>query len=243
MSIFYLKTQSNKVCDFRDEIRNANGYLKEEIEQCFGEGMEEISSFTITENGNYIWATDGEYLYAMDMTVKQFYPVDALITMDGNRKIEALYTDGRRVYGLYSPDGIKEPRLVRFCVEAVENVDIWGDYYIVQVEYLVPEEDDDGTKWEQFKQYLSEHRKEMAVCVQHLDKMTVQNEQKSSTTEQYFYLCGEIESGEGIEEYVYQPCIITTTIDTYEKVCEKCNLKYYQVGFGTKKKHSGVALR
>ena len=241
-SIFHLKTQGNKIFDFRKEIIDANNYVKEELAQCFGEGMEEISSFTITENGNYVWVTDGEYLYVMDMTLKQFYPVDPLITADGNRNIGTLYTDGRRVYGLYSPDGIQEQRLVRFCVEAIETVDIGLGYFIMPIEYLVPEEGDIA-QWDEVKAYLAEHLKKIQVCVKHWDTMQVQNEQKSSTTEQYFYLCGERERGEGIEEFVYQSCTVTTIIDMYENVCEHCNFKLQQLGCGEQRKHFGVALR
>ena len=225
ISTFHLETKKKKVYDLRSEIISANAYLKEEIEDCFGEGMEEISSFTITENGDYLWATDGEYLYCVDMTAKQFYPMDTIATTDSNRKIEQLYTDGRRVYGLYSADGTEEPRLVRFCVENIELVEVHLlDKLMIQVEYLVAEGDDTVPAIPEYE-----------FCVK--QDMQVQNEQYSLETEQYLYLCGEIKSGEGIEEHIYQNCTVEVTIDTYEEVCKTCNVIETQLGFGEKRKY------
>ena len=226
ISTFDLKTKARKVYDFRSEIISANAYLKEGIEYCFGEGIEELLSFTITENGNYLWATDGEYLYCMDTTRKQFYPIDAIATTDSNRRIEQLYTDGRRVYGLYSADGKKEPCLVRFCVESMEMVEVHRmDKFIIQVEYLVTEEDDIVLTIPEYE-----------FCTK--PDMQVQNESHSFVTEQHWYLCGEIKSGEGMEEQIYQNCTVEVTIDTYEEVCKTCNLIVSQLGFGEKRKHS-----
>ena len=57
---FDLKTQNRKFYNVRNGIIYENQYAKKEIENCFGEGMEEFFSFTITENGKYLWFTDGE---------------------------------------------------------------------------------------------------------------------------------------------------------------------------------------
>ena len=140
---FDLKNQNRKIYNFRGNIIYENNYVKEEIEQCFGEGMEEFSDFTMTENGKYLWFTDGEYLYISNVSDGYVRAGNAMITPDMNRKIEQLYTDGRRVYGLYSSDGEKPPVLVRFCVETIKEERFFlKDEDCVQVEYLVLEAGD-----------------------------------------------------------------------------------------------------
>ncbi len=227
ISTFHLKTQSKKVYNVKGEIIRENQYAKYETENCFGEGIEEFSSFTMTDNGDTMWFTDGEYLYRMDIRTSQFIWADAMITPDRYGKIGQLYTDGRRVYGLYSSDGIKEPCLVRFCVETVTKEDFFvkTEELTIPVEYLVPEEGD-----------IVATIPKTEFCVPH--SMQVKNEQKYSFTEEHLYFCGEIKKEAGIEEQVYQDCTITTKVDTYEKVCEKCNLTAVRLGCGEKRIHS-----
>ena len=67
-------------------------------------------------------------------------------------------------------------------------------------------------------------------------------EEYSETSKVHSYLCGTIEQEDGIEEYVYQDCIITTTIDTYERKCEKCGKTFPQQGVGEKKAHSHASF-
>ena len=133
VSVFDLQTKKKQRYDFRNDIIEANSYLKEEIQKSFGDGMEEFVSFTTTENGAVIWITDGEYLYRMDTKQKYSYP---MITADSNRKIETLYTDGRNVYGLYASERTGVTSLVRFCTE-----EIYQEYFLAEseiaVEYLV----------------------------------------------------------------------------------------------------------
>ncbi len=223
---FDLKQKNRGIYNFRGDIIDENNYVKEEIAQCFGEGMEEFSDFTMTENGKYLWFTDGEYLYIADTSDGYSKSEDAMITPDIHRKIEQLYTDGRRVYGLYSQDGKKPPVLVRFCVETIKEEDFFlKDEDCVQVEYLVPEEGDVvGTiPWYE-------------ACKKH--SMQVQNEQHDSFTEEHLYLCGEIKKEAGSEEHIYQDCLITTVVDTYSKACENCALIVERLGCGEKKTHS-----
>ena len=58
-------------------------------------------------------------------------------TKDENRRIDKLYTDGRRVYGLYSSERTGTTSLVRFCTEVIEQEALLTEY-IIEVEYLVP---------------------------------------------------------------------------------------------------------
>ena len=66
----------------------------------------------------------------------------------------------------------------------------------------------------------------------------IQNRQNSVTEYNQLYFCGTIEYTDGIEEYVYQDCIITTTIDTYERKCDSCGKVFPQQGVGERKAHS-----
>ena len=66
----------------------------------------------------------------------------------------------------------------------------------------------------------------------------IQKRQNSVTESTQLYFYGTIEQEDGTEEYVYQDCIITTTIDTYERKCEKCGKVFPQQGVGEKKAHS-----
>ena len=70
------------------------------------------------------------------------------------------------------------------------------------------------------------------------NRYKVQKQQNSVTECNQLYFCGTIENADGTEEYVYQDCIITTTIDTYEKKCESCGKEFPQQGVGEKKAHS-----
>ena len=135
ISSINLQTQKKNRYNFRMGIIKANSYLKEEIAKAFGDGMEELLSFTTTENGKILWATDGEYLYRMDS--ERLYPFE-IETPDANRRIETLYTDGRSAYGLYSSERDGKLQLVRFCTEVLteERGDVPA---VAQVEYLVPE--------------------------------------------------------------------------------------------------------
>ena len=136
ISLFELEHQKKKNYDFREGVLLANEYLGEEKEKAFGENIEELTSFTITENGMVLWATDGECLYRMNIEDKI---VHYFIISDGNGKIEALYTDGRQVYGVYSYRvlGFEAiPRMARFCTEHVE-INEHGQR-VIEVEYLVP---------------------------------------------------------------------------------------------------------
>ena len=226
ISTFNLKTQSRKVYNVKSDIAYENNYVKNEMESCFGEGIEEFSYFTMTENGNIIWFTDGEYLYRMERRSDGYVIVKAMTTTDRYGEIGQLYTDGRRVYGLYSSDGTKESSLVRFCVETIKE-----EYYFVQsdltiaVEYLVPEEGD-----------VVGVIPKPAFCIEHV--MQIKNEESYSFTEDHLYFCGEIKKEEGSEEQVYQDCTITTNVETYEKGCELCNLTAVRLGCGEKRRHS-----
>lgn len=66
----------------------------------------------------------------------------------------------------------------------------------------------------------------------------IQNRQHSVETTNYLYLCGIIENEDGTEEYVYEDYTITTTRDTYESKCKKCDYIIEQLGLGEKRKHS-----
>ena len=66
----------------------------------------------------------------------------------------------------------------------------------------------------------------------------IQKRQNSVTESTQLYFYGTIEQEDGTEEYVYQDCTITTTIDTYERKCEKCGKTFPQQGVGEKKAHS-----
>ena len=66
----------------------------------------------------------------------------------------------------------------------------------------------------------------------------IQKRQKSVTESTQLYFYGTIECEDGTDEYVYQDCIITTTIDTYERKCENCGKTFPQQGVGEKKAHS-----
>ena len=133
VSIVNLKSQKKTRYDFRSGLIDANSYLKEEIAKSFGTRMEELISFTITENGAIVWATDGEYLYRINTEDKYVFPIE---TKDVNRRIEKLYTDGRRVYGLYCSERTGATSLVRFCTEVIEQNEIYKES-TVEVQYLV----------------------------------------------------------------------------------------------------------
>ena len=66
----------------------------------------------------------------------------------------------------------------------------------------------------------------------------IQKRQNSVTESTQLYFYGMIEYGDGTEEYIYQDCTITTTIDTYERKCENCGKVFPQQGVGEKKAHS-----
>ncbi len=226
ISTFNLKTQSRKVYNVKSSITNENQYVKDEIESCFGEGIEEFSYFTMTENGNIIWFTDGEYLYRMEIRSDGHAIVKAMTTTDRYGEIGQLYTDGRRVYGMYSSDGTKEPSLVRFCVETIKEENYFVQWELtIAVEYLVPEEGD-----------IVGVIPKPAFCIEHV--MQIKNEESYSFTEDHLYFCGEIKKEAGSEEQVYQDCTVTTNVDTYEKGCELCNLTAVRLGCGKKRIHS-----
>ena len=58
------------------------------------------------------------------------------------------------------------------------------------------------------------------------------NQQNSVTTTQHEYIYGTIEKEDGTEEYFYDDCTITTTIDRYERGCNKCDFYWEQEGPG-----------
>ena len=95
----------------------------------------------------------------------------------------------------------------------------------IAVEYLLPEEGD-----------IVGTIPKTEFCAEHVMKVT--NEQSYSFTEDHLYFCGEIKKEAGSEEHVYQDCTITTKVDTYEKVCELCNLTAVRLGCGEKRRHS-----
>lgn len=130
ISLLNLESQEVKKYDFQASIKNANMYLEDEVKDAFGKNIEQISSFTITENGKLVWATDGEYLYRLNTTNGIIIEFE---TIDGGRKIENLYTDGKQVYGLYASERTKTTSLVRFCMEEIEEKD--GRNFVL-VEYL-----------------------------------------------------------------------------------------------------------
>lgn len=131
ISLLNLETKEVIKYDFQASIKDSNLYLKDEVKEAFGKNIEQISSFTITENGNKIWITDSEYLYCFDIKTGIIVGFE---TMDGGRKIETLYTDGKEVYGLYASERTKTSNLVRFCIEEIEEKD--GRNFVL-VEYLV----------------------------------------------------------------------------------------------------------
>ncbi len=136
VSLFSLEHQKKNDYDFKESIFIANNYLEDEKRKAFGENIEELTSFTITENGAILWATDGEYLYRMNM---EDNTIEILLVSDGGRKIEALYTDGRQVYGVYSYRvlGFEAiPKMVRFCTEYIEKNE--HGQRVIQVEALIP---------------------------------------------------------------------------------------------------------
>ena len=131
VSLLNLETKEVIKYDFQASIKNSNLYLKDEVKDAFGKNIEQISSFTITENGKKIWITDSEYLYCFDTSTGIIVGFE---TTDGSRKIETLYTDGKEVYGLYASERTKTTSLVRFCMEEIEEKD--GRNFVL-VEYLV----------------------------------------------------------------------------------------------------------
>ena len=63
-------------------------------------------------------------------------------------------------------------------------------------------------------------------------------EEHSVTTTIHPYLCGTIEQEDGTEEYVYQNCTITITIDRFQQECSVCKKLLAQQGSGEKRVHS-----
>ena len=64
------------------------------------------------------------------------------------------------------------------------------------------------------------------------------NQQNSVTTTQHEYIYGTIEKEDGTEEYFYEDCTITITIDQYERECTQCELYRAQEGAGEIRHHS-----
>ena len=64
------------------------------------------------------------------------------------------------------------------------------------------------------------------------------NQQNSVTTTQHEYIYGIVEKEDGTEEYFYDDCTITITIDQYERECTKCELYRAQDGVGEVRHHS-----
>ena len=62
--------------------------------------------------------------------------------------------------------------------------------------------------------------------------------ENSVTTTIHPYLCGTIEQEDGTEEYVYQDCTITITIDRVRQECKACGKVLAQQGSGEKWVHS-----
>ena len=60
----------------------------------------------------------------------------------------------------------------------------------------------------------------------------------SVTTTTHPYLCGTIALEDGTEEYVYQDCTVTTTIDRFQQKCKACDKLLAQQGSGEKSVHS-----
>ena len=140
LSLTDLSTQEVKRFNFSSSIFSANIYSEEEKKKVMEEGMEQIRSFTVTEDGNVFWVTDGEYLYQMRRTGNDIaFP---FATIDGKRRIEELYTDGYDVYGLYASSPEETPQMVRFCIQEQEKSEVvkrQDGEMIVDIEYLVPE--------------------------------------------------------------------------------------------------------
>ena len=63
------------------------------------------------------------------------------------------------------------------------------------------------------------------------------NQQNSVTTTQHSCIYGMIENEDGTEEYFYEDCTITTTIDQYERECTQCELYRAQEGAGEVRHH------
>ena len=64
------------------------------------------------------------------------------------------------------------------------------------------------------------------------------NQQNSVTTTQHEYIYGTIEKEDGTEEYFYEDCTITITIDQYERECTQCELYRAQDGAGEIRHHA-----
>ena len=69
-----------------------------------------------------------------------------------------------------------------------------------------------------------------SACPPH--HVTKANQQNSVTTTKHEYVYGTIENEDGTEEYFYDDCTITITIDRYEKACKKCDFYWEQQGPG-----------
>ena len=139
LSLTDLSTKEVKKLNFSSSFLNANLYTEEEKKKVMGEGIEQIRSFTVTDDGNIVWTTDGEYLYRMDKRSSNELAID-FETIDAKRRIEELYTDGRDVYALYASSPEETPRMVRFCTKDWPKVEKrHNGALIFDVEYLVPE--------------------------------------------------------------------------------------------------------
>ena len=139
LSLTDLSTQEVIKLNFSSSFLNANLYTEEEKKKVMGEGIEQIRSFTVTDDGNIVWTTDGEYLYRMDKRSSNELAIN-FETIDAKRRIEELYTDGRDVYALYASSPKETPRMVRFCTKGWPEVEKrHNGALIFDVEYLVPE--------------------------------------------------------------------------------------------------------
>ena len=139
LSLTDLSTQEVRKLNFSSSFLNANLYTEEEKKKVMGEGIEQIRSFTVTDDGNIVWTTDGEYLYRIDKRVGNDI-ANSFGTVDGKRRIEELYTDGKEVYALYASSPEETPKMVRFCTrEWPEIVKRQDGEMIFDIEYLVPE--------------------------------------------------------------------------------------------------------
>ena len=139
ISLTNLSTQEVKKFNFSSGVFSANIYMEEEKKKVMGEGIEQIRSFTVTEDGNLLWATDGEYLYQINRKAGNDIAIP-FATADGRRRIEELYTDGHDVYALYASSPEETPKMVRFHTQEWPYVVKRQDgETIFDIEYLVPE--------------------------------------------------------------------------------------------------------
>ena len=111
-----LRNGEQQVYSYWNFIQSVYRYTEEEIQALFepGTGTECFSSFVMTENGDYLWLTDYNYLYRIDMKTME---ISFYASQDEKCSLGNLYTDGKSVYAMYGPgfDAVKS--LIKISID------------------------------------------------------------------------------------------------------------------------------